>query len=517
MFFDKMESEIRRTSNRNLVKRSEFPNDMPSLAMSYVRQNNDLRKTLKRFEKEKQKQMRSIDGDIWELQKFMQELQCVTAISAEDILPSEQRKPVDRRLDAARDKSKKSQNEKVTSLSTEDLPSTVPGVCIDGQKVGNDQANNEELVISNSNQQRNVWRHFERRRSSSVGEMCSGSLERLRAVDGYKQSLGHRRRSLDGGRQPLLTRRRSLDAGRQPLLQRRRSLDAGKGAGIKMSPEHNIQNTMQPCVRENISGNAFHINKHPKLPVTKMGITSDNFEYVKFNALQRASSLRSVLYQRPPSTVIEEAIVEASSQETENLTGPDKTFSKTNSPLPDVAELPGRKDGGGLLTRTSTSKLLMRRSSLGTRQLNDSNIKDERMVLTRNSYPSCGKDIERKLHWQETLGYKETTSSRLRKQISRDSAIGLTSKERNKSFCKINSGAISTSLSATDNSKKFRDRISPDIPKMATKNRDFPIFSKALVALISPKLNRKYGKDSGSAGSQQKPKMMEKSFSISYL
>ena len=394
-----------------------------------IRQDNDLRKTLRRFEKEKQKQMKSIDGDIWELQKFMQELQCVTAVSAEDILPSQQRTPADRRLDATRDKTRKSQNEKFTSLGNESLPSSASSVSIDVQRVGNDQAKNGELLNGNSNQQRNVWRYQERRRSSSVGEMCSGTLARLQGVAGYKQALGHRRRSLDAGRQPLLNRRRSLDAGRQPLLHRRRSLDAGKGTGIKMSPEHNNENPIEPFVRENISGNAFYVNKHPKPPVNKRDIISDHlsFQYGKFNTLQRAPSWRSVFYQRPPSAVMEETFMEASS---ENLTVSDKTFSRPSPPSPkSTSETSNRKGGAGLLLRRSAGKLVMRRSSLGTRQLDVSNIiTNKRTTLTRRSYPSCEKD---KRYWQEAPGYKENTSSRLRKQNSRDSTIGLTSKGKN--------------------------------------------------------------------------------------
>lgn len=43
--------------------------DLPNLAPFYIRQNNDLKKTLRRFEQDKQKQMKSIEDDIWELQK----------------------------------------------------------------------------------------------------------------------------------------------------------------------------------------------------------------------------------------------------------------------------------------------------------------------------------------------------------------------------------------------------------------------------------------------------------------
>lgn len=487
--FAKMESENRRT--RNGIKRSDFPTDMPSLAMSCARQNNDLRKTLQRFEKEKRKQIKSLDEDICELQKFVQELQCVTAISADDILPSQQ-KPFDRRLDATRDTSKKSQNQKftITSSSTENLYSTATGVSVNDQIVRHDEANNDEQLFGISSEQKYVPRNQKRRRSSSVGEMCSGALERLTVFPGYNQALRQRRMSLDAGRHPLLNRRRSLDSGRQPFSLRRRSLDVATLTGIKTSPDYDTGDTTEPFAKENTSRNASHINENPKLLPNKIDILSDNFyfESGKFNALRKAPSWRSVLCQRPPSTVLEEAISETSSHETENVTFLAKTCSKPNSASSNKIETHNRKPGGRLLSRKSTGKLTLRRWSLETRpQLDDPNITDKRMTRTRRSYPTCEKD---NLHWQETLGYKENASSRLRKQNSRDSAIGLTPKILKTKVAQT--GTMNTSLEASDSSLKARDRLvsGPDISKTAVEN--FPKLPKSLVALISPKLPRKY-------------------------
>ena len=504
-----MESEIRRTKNQ--IKRSDFPTDMPSLAMSCARQNDDLRKTLRRFEKEKRKQIKSLDDDICELQKFMQELQCVTAISADDILPS-QEKPIDRRLHASRDTSKKSQNEKLTSTSpsTPDLYSTAPGVYND-RKVRHDQANNDKQLIGNSSEQKYFPRNQKRRRSSSVGEMCSGTLERLTVFAGYNQALRQRRMSLDAGRQPLLNRRRSLDSGRQTFSLRRRSLDVETPTSMKTSPDYNIGNTIEPLAKENTRRNVSHINEQPKLSPNKIDILSDNFNFEsgKFNALRRAPSWRSMLCQRPPSTVLEEASSETSSHETENVTNLAKTCSKPNSASSSKTDTHNRKPGGGLLSRRTTGQLILRRSSLGTRpQLDDSYITDEKTMRTRRvrSYPTCEKD---NLHWQETPGYKENTSSRLRKQNSRDSAIGLTPKILKTKVAQT--GTMSASLKAADSSMKARDRMSPDISKAAVES--FPKLPKSLVALISPKLPRKYFKDSGPTGSQKSDaKVMEAPF-----
>lgn len=494
-----MESEIRRSSTRNQIKKSELPIDLPNLATSYVRQNNDLRKTLRRFEQEKQKQMRSIDGDIWELQKFMQELKCVTAVSAEDVMPFRERKPKERRADASRDKtlSRNSQNENVTSLNTESLSSTAPSGTVTGHtEVRNHQTRNDEPLANNVDHQRNsFWRLHERRRSSSVGDTSSATKERLKTIAGYNQPLLyrrksldagnhmqpllHRRNSLDTGNQPLLYRRKTLHAGNQPVLHRRKSSDAGKEAAMKMSFERNAQNTAEPHIRENIPGKVLDTNEQP---TTTANITDSNsdtnfsFENGKFNALQREGSCRTrSCHQRPPSSVIEEAIVEA--DEVENFTVPG--HSKTNLPSPNIAEIPNKKEDhdGRLLTRRSTCKLVTRPSSLGTNQLNNSNITDEMVVLTASTHPLCEKGIERNLFWQETLGYKETTSSRLRKQSSRDSAISLSLNEKNKRFRKI--GLVQENLCKS---------------------------AKSLAELISPKLHRKYtsSKSSGSGEEQSR-------------
>ncbi|KAJ7389523.1 hypothetical protein OS493_030908 [Desmophyllum pertusum] len=486
-----MESETRRSSTRNQIKKGELPLDMPNLAMSYVRQNNDLRKTLRRFEQEKKKHMKTIDGDIWELQKFMQDLKCVTAISAEDILFRQRRPSMEHLSDTSRDKTKNSQVEKLTARSTEGLSNIASSVSI-MKKMENSDSKNARLFTSSSKSEESFWRHSERRRSSSVGEMCSGTLERLNAIAGYNQ---------------------------QPLLQRRRgSLDVGKGAAMKMSFEHTVEKPIEPFMRaENVSGNSVDINEHLKIKclANKAESISDGFSFEngKSNAVQRGRR-RSVLYQRAPSTVMEEESVEEVSQENEHLTitVPDKTHSKTNLPsptVPEIPEIPQGKDGGRLLTRKSTGKLFIKRSSLGVREVNDSNIADGRMLLTRSSYPPSEKDAERKLLRQGTF-YKENTTSRLRKQNSKDSVIGLSLKGKNKSFRReqsvgrnIKSASISTSLKAAEHSPKikFHDDIIQNIP---TEHIEFPKPAKSLVVLISPQLHRKDRKRNGSAEPQQR-------------
>ena len=239
------------------------------------------------------------------------------------------------------------------------------------------------------------------------------------------QPLLNRRRSLNAGNQPLLQQRRSLIPGKELCFHRTMSLDLAKEATKKLSCEGNTQNTAEPHGRENCRVRVMDINEQTTATANVTESTSDksfNFENGKLNALQSEGSCRKlpVFYQRPPSTVIEEAIVEA--DEVENFTVP--VQSETTSPSLNVVEIPSKKEEGRILARKSTCTLVMRPpSSLGTKQLDSSNITE--------------KGIERNSLRQETLGNKETTSSRLRKQSSRDTAIGLLSNEKNKRFRKI--------------------------------------------------------------------------------
>lgn len=420
-----MESEPRRTSTRNQIKKSELPLDMPSLAMSYARQNNDLRKTLRRFEKEKQKQMKSIDGDIWELQKFMQDLKCVTAISADDILNRQKTPSKDRLGDSTgRDKTtlctKNLQNEKLTARSTENIFFKVSSGSTGENK--SDNFKNFPSFTDLSHQQRErkgslSGRLTQRRRSYSVGEMCSDALEHLRTVSGYKQTLFSRRRSLDVGKMAAMKISLDYKAGDRLTFE----------SPVDPSPEKNDSG----CA----VGTSFH--EHLKVPKTQAEYISDdiNSENGKLNDAQRFRKQTVFSFQRAPPIVIEEAAVDDVSQESENLTVPDKNSLKPNLQSPRVTETTKSNDSGKLLMRRGTQdKLFIKRPS-PIRQLKDSNSTDELMVLATSS-SSCEIDSKRKLNRQTTF-YKVNTSSLLRKENSRDSTIGFLPKEKNKTIRKI--------------------------------------------------------------------------------
>ena len=371
--FVEMESERRRSRTRNQIKKNALPIDLPNLAPFYVRQNNDLRKTLRRLEQEKQRQMKSIEGDIRELQKFMQKLKCVTAISAEEIAPFRQRTPKERRVNKNRDKTLSmnySQTEDETSLNNESFtPSTAPNVTVTHQTVGNDETRNEEPLADNLNQDRNTfWIIHQRRRSSSVGE-SSATREHPKTSAGYKKPLFYRRKSLVIGKhmQQSLPRRNSLDVRNLPSLQPRRymseivgndpcfrhrakSFDLAREATRNKSCEGNAQHVAEPYGRENPRVKVMHINEQTTTTANITDCNSDkgfNLENGKLNALKSEDSWRkpSALYQRPPSTVAEEAIVEA--DEVENFTVPSQ--SKTTSKSPNVIEIPNKKEDGSLL------------------------------------------------------------------------------------------------------------------------------------------------------------------------
>ena len=294
--FDKMESERRRLRTRNQIKKKALPIDLPNLAISYVRQNNDLKKTLRRFEQEKQRRMKSIEGDISELQKFMQKLKCVTAMSAEDIAPFRQRTPMEGRVNTSRDKTLSvnyySQTEDETSLNNDSLSSTAPNVTVIGQTVGIDQTRNEKPLPDNLNQERNTfWRMHQRRRSSNIGE-SSATQDHPKTIAAYNPPLFCRRKSLLIGKhmQPSLPRRNSLDVRNQPLLEHRKSLitgnepcfrhrtksfDLAKEATKKMSCEgkSSIQNAAEPFERENLQVKVMDINQQT---TTAANITDNN-------------------------------------------------------------------------------------------------------------------------------------------------------------------------------------------------------------------------------------------------
>ena len=226
--------------------------------------------------------MKSIEGDIWELQKFTQELKCVTAMSPEDLLSFRQRKAKERQVNTSSYKTLSvnySQTEGETSFNNESLPPTAPNVTVTDQTAGNDQTRNEKLLLDNLNQQRNTfWRMHQRRRSSSAGE-SSAIREDLKTIASDNQPLSYRMKSLVTGKhiQPSLPRGRSLDARNRSLLQQRRSIIAGnelcfrhRAKSLDLAKEatktmpcaaENAQHAAEPYGRENLRVKLMDMNE----------------------------------------------------------------------------------------------------------------------------------------------------------------------------------------------------------------------------------------------------------------
>ena len=388
--------------------------------------------------------------------------------------------------------SKNLQDERLTAHSSnKGVPSISPRIPINCQQM--ESTNQPQRLFTSSrnprpftgifgNQQYKiedcVWSRSERRRSSSVGEMCSETLKHFNSLACYNR----------------------------PLLQRRRSLDVGKAtekasyehAGFKCNNENAVEALGSVGVGENTLSRDDDIQLL-KLPVKdKEDGVSDkvNLENSKLNVEKRERKL-SVFYSRPPSTVVEEDIEEVA-QETENFTIQDTNNSRSNSPSPPrVTETTKRNDDRRLLpTRKSFGKLFSKHSPLG---LEHQGNKAEEKIMTRfptirNSYSHGEKGVQRKLFTKD-IYYKETTSSLLRKQNSKDSGIELIAKDRNKMLPSFvpkeqtdrrnsKSGSINTSFKSTDRSLDYPKRISPDIVNL---NKE----AISRTALLSPKFSRK--------------------------
>lgn len=201
-----MASEIAIGSTRNQIKKNDLPLDLPALATSYVRQNNDLRKTLDRFEQERQKKMKVINQDIWELQRFLQGLKCVTTFTAESIL-SRPKKPSERSLDRNLSLSKNLQDGEHTASNAKGVFWASPVVFTISQKTEgveklqasfSPSRNQRALTcILNQLHKTDDWSRRNRRRSSSTGEMSLGTLKHLNSVARNNQPLLRRKRSLE--------------------------------------------------------------------------------------------------------------------------------------------------------------------------------------------------------------------------------------------------------------------------------------------------------------------------------
>lgn len=415
-----MEFELGRTSTRSQIKKSEMPSDMPSLAMSYIRQNNDLRHTLRRFEKEKLKQMKSIEGDIWELQRFMQELKCVTAISADDILKRQKISSKERPLDVTgksqaalhtnnfqREDARLHSNEKI-------FLNPLSGSTNENQM---ERVKNSFSFTDLSRQQRERKGSFsgrvcERRRSYSVGEMRSDALNHLRTIAGYKPTLFSRRRSMDVG---------TIAAGKIP--------SECKTVNQPTHKNHIVPPPMKNDRVHAVSTGFLEPLSRSVIPAEN-GSNAVNFEHFKSSMSQRAR-MPSMPSSRRASPLEEAALYDVS-QDNDNRSELDINCEKPNSLSSNVRNSTKNTVNHRLLTQRETEDKLFIKRLPPERQLKGSHSTNEVMVFMK-SPPSCESPRKRRLERQAT-SYKETTSSLLRKKISMDTTISFLPKDRRKTL-----------------------------------------------------------------------------------
>ena len=430
-----MESEIATGSTRNQIRKKDLPLDLPALATSYVRQNNDLRKTLDRFEQERQKKMRNINQDIWELQRFLQDLKCVTTFSAENIL-SRQKKPPECSLDRSLPLSKNLQDGQHTVSNTNGVFCASPVVSIIRQKTEGTEklqasfspSRNQRALTYILNQQHKTddWSRRNRRRSSSAGEMSSGTLKHLN----------------------------SLAQNNQPLLRRRRSLEAGK-VTMKIPYTHEAfkgsindhEHVLEPFDSQTIGEDEINrdiTEQRSKLPdidkeVEISANETSNFENNKLNVGNKERK-RPVLCQRPPSVVMEEEGIENVSERVKFFVALESSYSRSKTPSSSMIDIPKKNDDSRFLARKSKFLPLQLDHPYDSSKAEDKIVPRSTNIKTGYSYQSEN-EVQRKAY-RKGIYYKETTSSLLRKRNQLE--IGLKAKEENKSI----QGFVSKELGA---------------------------------------------------------------------
>ena len=386
-----IDNEIGRT--RRKIRKTDLPIDLPSLATSYVRQNNDLRKTLRRFEREKQKKLKTIDSDILDLHKFLEDLKCVISFPIEKNV-SLRATSEERHVEAA---SEEKQNELLFEYSNK-TPSTTPLRTSDTvQKIESDQTHTlftiapkprpcTDVLIQQSETGYGIQTALvrsSRRRSSSVGEMFSGTLNQLSSSVSYNQ----------------------------PLLQRRKSYAGNDSRNIPVEYHYKWKTGVG---RTAFNGNTRNLTQQAPC-------TGERLEESKLNGQTEKKRKCSVLFSRPPSTVVEETRAD----ETIQGKGHSRSISPPSSIRNKIQEV-RNYDNGILVSLGNYSKISPIESSKQTETKNLSH-----SSASRTRFAFCRKGFSKNVLKNDTF-YTETRSSLLRKQSTKDLGIGLSVKQRDK-------------------------------------------------------------------------------------
>ena len=380
---ERMEIDYENGRRRRKTYKSDLPINLPSLATSYVRQNNDLRKTLRRFEREKQKKLKTIDSDILDLHKFLGDLKCVISFPIEKNF-SLGTTSEERHVEAV---TEEKQNELLFEYSNK-TPSTSSLRTSDTvQKIESDQTHTLFTIAPKPRPctgygiQTALVRSF-RRRSLSVGEMCSGTLNHLSSSVRYNQ----------------------------PLLQRRKSYAGNDSRNIPV--EYHYKWKM------GVGKTAF--NGNTRNLTQQAPCTGERLEESKLNGQTEKKRKCSILFSRPPSMVVEEPRANETIQQ--------KGHSRSNSPssirnnIPEVRNY----DNGILISLGNYFKISPIESS---KQTETKNLSHSSTSKTRFAF--CRKGFSKNVLNKDTF-YTETRSSLLRKQSTQDLGIGLSVKQRDK-------------------------------------------------------------------------------------
>jgi len=370
-----IDNEIGRT--RRKIRKSDLPVDLPSLATSYVRQKNDLRKTPRRFEREKQKKLKTIDSDILDLHKFLEDLKCVISFPLEKNF-SRRATSEERHVEAAIEEKQRellfeysNKTPSTTSLRTSDTVQKIES----GQThtlftIAPKQRPCTDVLIQQSETGYGIQTALvrsSRRRSLSVGELCSGTLNHLSSSASYNQ----------------------------PLLQRRKSFAGNDSRNIPV--EYHYKWKM------GVGKTAF--NSNTRNLTQQAPCTGERLEESKLNGQTEKKRKCFILFSRPPSTVVEEPRANETIQQ--------KGDSRSNSPSSirnKILEVTNYDDGI-LVSLGNCSKISPIESSKQTETKNLS-----QSSASRTRFAFCRKAFSKNVLKNDTF-YTETRSSLLRKQL----------------------------------------------------------------------------------------------------
>lgn len=337
--------------------------------------------------------LKTIDSDILDLHKFLEDLKCVISFPIEKNV-SLRATSEERHVEAA---SEEKQNELLFEYSNKTPSTTSLRTSDTVQKIESDQTHTlftiapkprpcTDVLIQQSETGYGIQTALvrsSRRRSSSVGEMFSGTLNQLSSSVSYNQ----------------------------PLLQRRKSYAGNDSRNIPVEYHYKWKTGVG---RTASNGNTRNLTQQAPC-------TGERLEESKLNGQTEKKRKCSVLFSRPPSTVVEETRAD----ETIQGKGHSRSISPPSSIRNKIQEV-RNYDNGILVSLGNYSKISPIESSKQTETKNLSH-----SSASRTRFAFCRKGFSKNVLKNDTF-YTERRSSLLRKQSTKDLGIGLSVKQRDK-------------------------------------------------------------------------------------